>query len=297
MTTDECYKLGKALYNERDFTNALAWMSEALRKYRETNDESYEFTEVDILEYIGFAHYLLDGNWKWNFKQERKVYEALCRGEMEISAEISKQLKCWYSTEKHAFLKYAPIKTEQMYIKPDVFIFHEVMSDSEIELIKSIAAPRFKRATIIDSVSRKSIPANFRISKSSWLKDEESPQIARISQRVTDMTGLSMISAEELQVVNYGIGGYYKPHYDFTRLGLSLFPVKGAAAFWMNLHPSGEGDIATRHGACPVLRGSKWVSTKWMHIGGQEFLRPCALEYQAEGIARALPRPVPCPAL
>ncbi|KOB64438.1 Prolyl 4-hydroxylase alpha subunit, partial [Operophtera brumata] len=225
MTTDECFELGKALYNERDFTNALAWMSEALRKYRETNDESYAFTEVDILEYIGFAHYLLeteepdhvDGNWKWNFKQERKVYEALCRGEMEISAEISKQLKCWYSTDNHAFLKYAPIKTEQMYIKPDVFIFHEVMSDSEIELIKSIAAPRFKRAVVHDPVSGKLIAANYRISKSSWLKDEESPQIARISQRVTDMTGLSMISAEELQVVNYGIGGHYEPHFDFAR--------------------------------------------------------------------------------
>lgn len=28
----------------------------------------------------------------------------------------------------------------------------------------------------------------------------------------------------------------------FTELGLSLFPLKGAAAVWMNLHPSGEGD-------------------------------------------------------
>lgn len=44
----------------------------------------------------------------------------------------------------------------------------------------------------------------------------------------------------------------------FTELGLSVFPKKGSALFWMNLHPSGEGDISTRHAACPVLRGSKW---------------------------------------
>lgn len=44
----------------------------------------------------------------------------------------------------------------------------------------------------------------------------------------------------------------------FTELGLSVFPVKGAAAFWLNLHASGEGDFATRHAACPVLQGSKW---------------------------------------
>lgn len=31
------------------------------------------------------------------------------------------------------------------------------------------------------------------------------------------MTGLSMDTAEELQVVNYGIGGHYEPHFDFAR--------------------------------------------------------------------------------
>lgn len=38
-----------------------------------------------------------------------------------------------------------------------------------------------------------------------------------VSQRVEDMTGLTVSSAEELQVVNYGIGGHYEPHFDFAR--------------------------------------------------------------------------------
>jgi hypothetical protein len=36
------------------------------------------------------------------------------------------------------------------------------------------------------------------------------------------MTGLTMSTAEELQVVNYGIGGHYEPHFDFARVRFSL---------------------------------------------------------------------------
>lgn len=44
----------------------------------------------------------------------------------------------------------------------------------------------------------------------------------------------------------------------FPALNLSLWPKQGTAAFWFNLHTSGEGDYLTRHAACPVLTGSKW---------------------------------------
>ncbi|KPI92759.1 Prolyl 4-hydroxylase subunit alpha-2 [Papilio xuthus] len=382
MSAGDCYELGRTLYNEKDFSNSLRWMLEALRKYKEEN-EVYDFTEVDILEYISFSHYLLGevkAALQWTKKllalepkhprargnvphfqktiaekearlkrkrrgetgeddeeedskpmsylsKERKVYEALCRGEMEIPSEISRRLKCSYLTENHPFLKLAPIKMEQMYIGPDIVVFHQVLSDDEIEHIKDMAKPRFKRAVVHDPKTGELVPAHYRISKSSWLKDEESDVVARVSRRVADFTGLTMDTAEELQVVNYGIGGHYEPHFDFARkeenafkkssgnriatvlfymsevaqggatvfteLGLSVFPLKNAAVFWLNLHPSGEGDIATRHAACPVLRGSKWVSNKWIHQGGQELLKPCNLEYQREDVMRKIPRPIP----
>lgn len=44
----------------------------------------------------------------------------------------------------------------------------------------------------------------------------------------------------------------------FPELGLSVKPKKGTGVFWFNLFPSGDGNYATRHAACPVLQGSKW---------------------------------------
>lgn len=49
-----------------------------------------------------------------------------------------------------------------------------------------------------------------------WIKDKEHKYIADITQRVADMTGLSMKLSEELQVVNYGIAGQYDMHFDFA---------------------------------------------------------------------------------
>lgn len=245
---------------------------------------------------------------------ERELYEQLCRGEVKTDIAITSQLKCYYANNNNPFLLIAPFKVEEAYPSPKILIFHDVMSDNEIETVKSMAKPRFKRATVQNYKTGELETAQYRISKSAWLKDKEHKHIGDICRRVRDMTGLTVETAEELQVVNYGIGGHYEPHFDFARkeetnafkslgtgnriatvlfymsdvpqggatvfpnINAAIWPKKGTAAFWFNLHSSGEGDLNTRHAACPVLAGSKWVSNKWIHEQGQEFLRPCGLE-------------------
>ncbi|XP_058444730.1 prolyl 4-hydroxylase subunit alpha-1-like [Malaya genurostris] len=244
---------------------------------------------------------------------ERKLYEQLCRGEANRSVADTSRLTCRYVTNKSAFLRIAPLKLEEAHLKPYIVIYHDVMSDKEIDVMKRLAKPRFRRATVQNYKTGELEVANYRISKSAWLKDEEHPYVKTIGQRVEDMTDLAMSTAEELQVVNYGIGGHYEPHFDFARreeknafkslgtgnriatvlfymsdvaqggatvfpsIRVALWPKKGTAAFWYNLHASGNGDYATRHAACPVLTGTKWVSNKWIHERGQEFRRPCEL--------------------
>lgn len=76
---------------------------------------------------------------------------------------------------------------------------------------------QFRRATVQNHKTGELEIANYRISKSAWLKDEDHEIVRNIGLRVEDMTGLTVKTAEELQVVNYGIGGHYEPHFDFAR--------------------------------------------------------------------------------
>lgn len=46
----------------------------------------------------------------------------------------------------------------------------------------------------------------------------------------------------------------------FNQLDTAVFPTKHDALFWYNLRRDGEGDMRTRHAACPVLLGVKWVN-------------------------------------
>ena len=81
---------------------------------------------------------------------------------------------------------------------------------------------QFKRAKIFNQDNK---ATSFRISKSAWLRKDEDDAIERIYQRVGDLTGLSMETSEQLQVSNYGIGGYYEPHFDFARVRNSLIKI------------------------------------------------------------------------
>ena len=155
----------------------------------------------------------------WSAEEtERQTYEALCRGEKRLSDRIESQLVCFHlNTKNIPFLRLMHIKVEEAFKRPQIVIFHEFLSDSEIEVVKTLSEPKLKRATVQNSVTGTLETAKYRISKSAWLTNREHQVVHRISQRISDITGLDLSTAEELQVVNYGIGGHYEPHYDFAR--------------------------------------------------------------------------------
>ncbi|XP_071075220.1 prolyl 4-hydroxylase subunit alpha-2 isoform X2 [Dasypus novemcinctus] len=262
----------------------------------ETNSETLISTHEDSLNHMP--------SWE--------VYESLCRGEgVKLTPQKRKTLFCRYHHgNRTPQLLIAPFKEEDEWDSPHIVRYYDVLSDEEIKRIKEIAKPKMKRSRIYNYTTVSTHASISRISKSVFLKEKEDPLIRQVNRRIQLITGLSDKTAEYLQVAGYGIGGFYAPHVDFflgleydlelvkegnrvatflnymsdveaggatvfPELGAAIFPKKGSALFWYNLLRSGKGDHLTNHGSCPVLVGCKWVSNKWFHARGQEFLRPC----------------------
>uniref|UniRef100_A0A4W6ER07 Prolyl 4-hydroxylase subunit alpha-1 n=1 Tax=Lates calcarifer TaxID=8187 RepID=A0A4W6ER07_LATCA len=346
----DCYELGKIAYSEVDYYHTELWMAQALKQLDE--GEKSTLDKVTVLDYLSYAiyqqgeieraleytkrlleldpeHQRANGNLKYfefqlekqkkaagfSLIPERKKYEMLCRGEgIRMTPRRESRLFCrYYDNNRNPMYVLAPVKQQDEWDSPYIVRYLDIISDKEIERIKQLAKPRLRRATVHDPQTGKLTTAQYRVSKSAWLTGYEDPMIERINQRIEDLTGLEMDTAEELQVANYGVGGQYEPHFDFGRkdepdafkelgtgnriatwlfymsdvsaggatvfpdVGAAVWPKKGTAVFWYNLFASGEGDYSTRHAACPVLVGNKWVSNKWIHERGQEWRRPCGL--------------------
>lgn len=94
-------------------------------------------------------------------------------------------------------------------------LFHDVVTDSEIEHLKMIATPNLRRATVYNEEQARSKVAKTRTSKFSWHADDTDEVTKRINRRIIDMTGFDIRGSEMLQVMNYGLGGHYDKHYDF----------------------------------------------------------------------------------
>ncbi|XP_028331385.1 prolyl 4-hydroxylase subunit alpha-1-like isoform X2 [Gouania willdenowi] len=261
------------------------------------------------------------GGRRGDQQPERRQYEHLCRGEgLQMTPRRQSRLLCRYHDNgRHPRYVIGPVKQEDEWDHPHIVRYHDIVTEKEMQKIKELAKPRLKRATVHDPLTGRLITAPYRVSKSAWLGAGEHPVVEKINQRIEDVTGLDVSTAEDLQVLlsfitlcwrnlqapqlslsmmqvaNYGVGGQYEPHFDFGRkdepdafeelgmgnrvatwllymsdipaggatvftdIGAAIWPKKGSAVFWFNLHPSGEGDYRTRHAACPVLVGNKWA--------------------------------------
>ncbi|XP_030295628.1 prolyl 4-hydroxylase subunit alpha-3 isoform X1 [Sparus aurata] len=244
----------------------------------------------------------------------REAYETLCqtRGSQQPAHFENPKLFCDFFTNDDPGLLLLPVRREVLSLQPYVVLYHDFITDTEVEDIKGLAQPGLRRSVV--AAGEKQATAEYRISKSAWLKGSAQSTVGKLDQKISMLTGLNVRHpyGEYLQVVNYGIGGHYEPHFDhatsasspvfklktgnrvatfmiylssveaggstaFIYANFSVPVVEKAAIFWWNLHRNGQGDEDTLHAGCPVLIGDKWVANKWIHEHGQEFQHRCSL--------------------
>ncbi|KAH6838157.1 2-oxoglutarate and oxygenase superfamily protein [Perilla frutescens var. hirtella] len=60
-------------------------------------------------------------------------------------------------------------------------------------------------------------------------------------------------------------------NYDFGKcLGLKVKPQRGDGLLFYSVFPNGTIDPTSLHGSCPVIKGEKWVATKWVRDQEQD---------------------------
>ncbi|NXS89489.1 P4HA3 hydroxylase, partial [Erpornis zantholeuca] len=356
LSADDCFHVGKVAYDTGDYYHSIAWLEEAVSLFRLSygswNLEDRSSLE-DALDHLAFS-YFMAGNISLALSLSREFlhYDPSNRRVLRNVAKYEKLLErgtgarvpwsppplspphalcgplspqpaperllhlgCSYETNSSPYLLLQPAKKEMVWMQPYVALYHDFITDAEAETIKGLAGPWLQRSVVASG--EKQQKAEYRISKSAWLKDTADPVVRALDQRIAAVTGLDLRPpyAEYLQVVNYGLGGHYEPHFDhatsmksplyrmksgnriatimiylssveaggstaFIYANFSVPVVKNAALFWWNLRRNGNGDGDTLHAGCPVLAGDKWVANKWIHEHGQEFRRPCSADPQ-----------------
>jgi prolyl 4-hydroxylase len=180
------------------------------------------------------------------------------------------------------------------YIEPKVF--PNFITKEEADYIIATAKPKFKESTILGGLVQSA-----RKSKTSWI-DRNDEMVKPIIEKVCELEDLPFDNAEDLQVVEYQLNGYYNEHHDscceddeicksflndgghrvatmliyltddfegggtkFPNLDLELKPEKYSGILFHPLEEKNEKCHPNAlHAGLPVIKGKKYVANVWL---------------------------------
>ena len=99
-------------------------------------------------------------------------------------------------------------------------ILPHFLSDLECDELIMISNFRGMAASAgFDVASGTNLVNDYRTSTNVFLPRQSNVVISNVEQRIADMTGYPWVNGEDLQVVKYNEGQYYKPHHDYHHPG------------------------------------------------------------------------------
>lgn len=183
--------------------------------------------------------------------------------------------------------------------QPPLVVFSQLLSAGECAALIEAARPRLARSLTVETHTGGEEVNADRTSEGMFFTRGEIEVVRQLEARLAALLHWPVDHGEGLQVLRYGPGAEYKPHYDyfdpaeagtpamlrrggqrvatvvmylntpeaggatvFPDLRLQVAPQQGNAVFFSydHAHP----DTRTLHGGMPVLAGEKWIATKWL---------------------------------
>jgi prolyl 4-hydroxylase len=185
--------------------------------------------------------------------------------------------------------------------RPQVMVFGEVLSPDECREMIERCRSRLTRSTTVNPQNGWEDVIAHRTSEGVWFQRCEDSFIERLDRRIASLMNWPLENGEGLQILNYKMGGEYRPHLDyfppdqigstahtahggqrtatlivylndvpdggdtwFPDAGISVACRQGGAVYFRYLNSERQLDPLTLHAGLPVLSGEKWIMTKWM---------------------------------
>lgn len=185
--------------------------------------------------------------------------------------------------------------------RPVVALIDDILGADECDELVRRSASRLEPSTTVDPKSGAGKVIPNRSSDGTYFALEADPFVARLDRRIAALMNMPVENGEGLQILHYRTGGQYAPHFDyfppddagsaahlaqggqrvaslviylndvedggatvFPEIGLTVGPKKGAGVYFEYCNSRGQVDPSTLHGGLPVLRGEKWIATKWL---------------------------------
>lgn len=179
--------------------------------------------------------------------------------------------------------------------KAEIFAIGDFLSAEECKRLCTMIDLVAKPSTLHEQ----DYASGFRTSYSGDLDPSDS-FVKSISRRIDDLLGIAPKCGEAIQGQRYLPGQQFKPHNDwfytsekywelerkrggqrcwtamaflneveeggethFTEVGIKIEPKPGVLLVWNNALPDGTPNEGTIHAGTPVLKGAKYVITKW----------------------------------
>ena len=191
------------------------------------------------------------------------------------------------------------VKAAVVLHSPPLLVLEGLLSSEECQALIDAAAPRMARSLTVDVKTGGEEKNQARTSDGMFFERGESELIRRIEARIAHLLGWPVENGEGVQVLRYGPGAEYRPHFDyfdpaepgtpsilqrgghalatvvmylnepeaggatvFPDVTLAVVPKCGNAVFFSYSQP--HPDSRTLHGGAPVVSGEKWIATKWL---------------------------------